>query len=58
MNQSSIQLQDEDRAAIAAVDRQAEDLIELSDRIHANPELGFQEFKAVVLLMFRTASQP
>ncbi|MBN2552731.1 MAG: M20 family metallopeptidase [Spirochaetales bacterium] len=47
MNHSTKQLLDEDRTAIAAVDRRADELIELSDRIHSNPELGFEEHKAV-----------
>ena len=32
------------------VDAQRDELIRISDTIHANPELGFQEFEAVALL--------
>jgi amidohydrolase len=35
---------------IAEVDARCEELIRLSDTIHANPELGFEEFKAAELL--------
>jgi amidohydrolase len=42
---------DESRGAICdAIDRAAPDLFELSDTIHANPELGFEEFESSKLL--------
>ena len=34
----------------AEVDARQEQLIQIADTIHANPELGFEEFKAVSLL--------
>ena len=47
MKESNRELRPEDRAAIEFVDRQAAELVDLSDRIHAHPELGFKEYKAV-----------
>jgi amidohydrolase len=47
MNKSMIELRPEDSAAIEVVNRQAAELIDLSDRIHAHPELGFKEYQAV-----------
>jgi amidohydrolase len=38
------------RQAIAAVDAMSDELISISTTIHANPELGFKEFKAAALL--------
>lgn len=35
---------------LAAIDRDADELIRISRNIHANPELGYQEFKSSALL--------
>ena len=38
------------KRAVADVDARREALIQVSDTIHANPELGFEEFKSAALL--------
>jgi len=38
------------REVIAEIDSRKDELIHISETIHANPELAFQEFKAVALL--------
>ena len=42
------------RRVVADVDARREALIQLSDTIHANPELGFEEFKAITGADLRT----